>query len=335
MNLENGKKVLIYLLTGNELLKCFSQGCQEENRLEFPEFLENTVVPECTFLLIKVMRGGDRTDVHRAKDVLGHVGEDKIVSINGLLRAKEMKGRYATILPLLALMLVPIRSFPSEDVQYQVHRELMVKEIEANVKLTSERIGKKALGKSVMDAMGKVPRHEFVQAHLRRSAYENRPLPIGYGQTISQPYIVALMTDLLDVDENDVVLEVGTGSGYQAAILAELVKEVYTIEIIRELGEQAKGRLKNLDYLNVDVRVGDGYYGWEEHAPFDGIIVTAAASNIPPPLIKQLKPGSTMVIPVGSPFMTQQLTLVKKAEDGKIKTEQMLPVLFVPLTGGH
>ena len=237
--------------------------------------------------------------------------------------------------PFLALVLVAMRSSPAEEEEYQVRRKGMVKEIEADVKFTSKRIGKKALGGHVMEAMGKVPRHEFVPAHLRRSAYENRPLPIGYGQTISQPYIVALMTDLLDVDKDDVVLEIGTGSGYQAAILAELVEKVYTIEIVGELGEQAKGRLKHLGYQNVEVLVGDGYYGWEEHAPFDGIIVTAAASHIPPPLTKQLKPGGRMIIPVGSPFMTQRLMLVKKEKDGKIKTEQVLPVIFVPLTGGH
>ncbi len=211
----------------------------------------------------------------------------------------------------------------------------MVKAIEADVKYTSKKIGKKALGRHVMEVMGKVPRHEFVPAHLRRSAYENRPLPIGYGQTISQPYIVALMTDLMDVDEDDVVLEIGTGSGYQAAILAELVKKVYTIEIVAELGEQAKGRLKRLGYQNAEVRVGDGYYGWQENAPFDGIIVTAAASHVPPPLIKQLKSGGRMIIPVGSPFMTQQLMLVEKEKDGTVKTKQVLPVIFVPLTGGH
>ena len=246
-----------------------------------------------------------------------------------------MKRRYVFFLPFLALVLVAIRPFSPEDEEYQVRRKGMVKAIEGDVKSTSKRIGKKALGGQVMEAMGKVPRHEFVPAHLRRSAYENRPLPIGYGQTISQPYIVALMTDLLDVDDDDVVLEIGTGSGYQAAILAELVEKVYTIEIVRELGEQAKGRLKRLGYQIVEVRVGDGYYGWEEHAPFDGIIVTAAASHIPPPLTKQLKPGGRMIIPVGSPFMTQQLMLVKKEKDGKIKTKQVLPVLFVPLTGGH
>jgi len=219
--------------------------------------------------------------------------------------------------------------------EYQVQRERMIKEIEGDVKATSRRIGKKQLSKSVMKAMANVPRHEFVPRSLRRAAYENRPLPIGYGQTISQPYIVALMTDLLDVEDDDIVLEVGTGSGYQAAILAELVKKIYTIEIIKELGEQAKGRLEDLGYQNVSVQVGDGYYGLEGLAPFDGIIVTAAANHIPPPLIKQLRPGGKMVIPVGGAFMTQQLMLVEKRNDGKIITKQVLPVIFVPLTGGH
>jgi len=219
--------------------------------------------------------------------------------------------------------------------EYQVQRERMIKEIEEDVRVTSRRIGKKQLSKSVMKAMANVPRHEFVPRSLRRAAYENRPLPIGYGQTISQPYIVALMTDLLDVEGDDIVLEVGTGSGYQAAILAELVKKIYTIEIIKELGEQAKGRLEDLGYQNIVVQVGDGYYGLEGVGPFDGIIVTAAANHVPPPLIKQLRPGGKMVIPVGGAFMTQQLMLVEKRNDGKIITKQVLPVIFVPLTGGH
>jgi protein-L-isoaspartate(D-aspartate) O-methyltransferase len=219
--------------------------------------------------------------------------------------------------------------------EYLKQRERMIKEIEGDVKATSERIGKKQLRSSVMKAMSSVPRHEFVPKSIRHAAYINRPLPIGYGQTISQPYIVALMTDLLGIDSDAIVLEVGTGSGYQAAILAELVKKVYTIEIIKELGQQAKVRLKVLGYENITVRIGDGYYGLEEHAPFDGIIVTAAANQIPPPLIKQLRPGAKMVIPVGGPFMTQQLMLVEKRKDGEITTKQVLPVLFVPLTGGH
>ena len=223
----------------------------------------------------------------------------------------------------------------SNSEEYRVQRERMIKEIEGDVKVTSKRIGKKQLSRSVMKAMSTVPRHEFVPVHLRRAAYANRPLPIGYGQTISQPYIVALMTDLLDVESGDVVLEIGTGSGYQAAILAELVKKVYTIEIIKELGQQAKDRLEGLGYQNITALVHDGYYGLEEHSPFDGIIVTAAANHIPPPLIKQLRPGAKMVIPVGGPFMTQQLMLIEKKMDGKIITKQMLPVIFVPLTGGH
>ena len=244
--------------------------------------------------------------------------------------------RCHTLLFIVFVGIIPVAiASATNGEEYLKQRERMIKEIEGDVKVTSERIGKKQLQRSVMKAMSTVPRHEFVPKNLRHAAYVNRPLPIGYGQTISQPYIVALMTDLLDIDSDDIVLEVGTGSGYQAAILAELVKKVYTIEIIKGLGQQAKLRLKDLEYQNITVQVGDGYYGLEEHAPFDGIIVTAAANHIPPPLIKQLRPGAKMVIPVGGPFMTQQLMVVEKRKDGKITTKQVLPVLFVPLTGGH
>lgn len=218
---------------------------------------------------------------------------------------------------------------------YRVQREQLLREIEADVRETSSRIGRKQLSGSVMNALATVPRHAFVPEHLRRSAYKNRPLPIGFGQTISQPYIVAIMTDLLDVEETDTVLEVGTGSGYQAAVLSQLVKQVHTIEIIEPLGEQAKTRLADLGYENVSVRIGDGYYGLEAHAPFDAIMVTAAANQIPPPLVKQLKPGGRMIIPVGGAFMTQQLVLVEKSQEGEVSTKQLLPVVFVPLTGGH
>ena len=183
--------------------------------------------------------------------------------------------------------------------------------------------------------MLKVPRHEFVPADQRPYAYENRPLPIGYGQTISQPYIVAIMTDLLGLEKNDRVLEIGTGSGYQAAVLAELVDSVFTIEIIEGLGRQTSERLERLGYDNVRTRIGDGYYGWPSKAPFDAIIVTAASSHIPPPLIKQLKPGGRMIIPVGSRFMVQQLLLVTKDPTNKVTTRQIMPVSFVPLTGEH
>ena len=190
-----------------------------------------------------------------------------------------------------------------------------------------------AISPAVIAAMGRVARHEFVPEALRASAYEDRPLPIGYGQTISQPYIVALMTDLLEPARGDKVLEVGTGSGYQAAVLAELGLEVYSIEIVPELGAQAAARFGRLGYGAVSARVGDGYHGWPEQGPFDGIVVTAAADHVPPPLVAQLKPGGRMVIPVGEPYRVQQLVLITKAEDGTLRTRQLLPVRFVPLTG--
>jgi protein-L-isoaspartate(D-aspartate) O-methyltransferase len=187
----------------------------------------------------------------------------------------------------------------------------------------------------VLQAMGEVPRHEFVPEDSKGFAYYNRPLPIGHGQTISQPYIVALMTDLAQPKPDDIVLEIGTGSGYQAAILSPLVQHVYSIEIIEALAADAKQRLQRLGFANVTTRLGDGYYGWEEHAPFDAIIVTAAASHVPPPLIQQLRPGGRMVIPVGGRFLTQQLLLIEKGEDGDIVTRQVAAVRFVPLTGEH
>ena len=222
-----------------------------------------------------------------------------------------------------------------DDDHYRTQRTAMVGEIEDDLKLTRERIGKRALSPCVLDALRNIPRHEFVPENLKRYAYENRPLPIGQGQTISQPYIVGIMTELLEVSKESVVLELGTATGYQAAILAHCVKQVYSIEIIPELGEEARARLRRLGYGNVEVRIGDGYYGWTEHAPFDAIIVTAAATDIPPPLIEQLKPGGKMVIPVGPPRTTQYLTLLEKDREGKVKSRQLLPVAFVPLTGGH
>jgi protein-L-isoaspartate(D-aspartate) O-methyltransferase len=185
---------------------------------------------------------------------------------------------------------------------------------------------------AVLRAMRSVPRHLFVPTDQRHHAYSDRPLPIGYGQTISQPYIVALMTELLGIGPGDVVLEVGTGSGYQAAVLAEIVESVYTIEIVSALASSARGRLAELGYDGVEVRAGDGYYGWLEHAPFDGIVVTAAASHIPPPLEEQLAPGGRMVIPVGAPMQVQSLVLVEKKADGSIVRHSLLPVRFVPLT---
>ncbi len=186
--------------------------------------------------------------------------------------------------------------------------------------------------RQVLDAMERVRRHEFVPDEHRRHAYSDGPLPIGYGQTISQPFIVAEMTRLLALKEDATVLEVGTGSGYQAAVLAEITPHVYTIEIIEPLAESAAKRLKDLGYDTVRVRHGDGFYGWEEAAPFDAIMVTAAAGQIPPPLIEQLKPGGLMVIPVGGPFAVQTLMLVDKDEDGRVTSRDLMSVRFVPLT---
>jgi protein-L-isoaspartate(D-aspartate) O-methyltransferase len=206
-------------------------------------------------------------------------------------------------------------------------RRAMVAEVRADAPASA------LLSPRVLEAMARVPRHRFVPASQRAHAYENRPLAIGYGQTISQPYIVALMTTLAEPDADDVVLEIGTGSGYQAAMLAELVGQVYSIEIVEPLGEAAAQRLRALGYDNVRTRIGDGYYGWPKAGPFDAIVVTAAAPAVPPPLLRQLKPGGRMVIPVGSSFFTQTLMLVRKDARGRVRTQQILPVRFVPLTG--
>ena len=193
--------------------------------------------------------------------------------------------------------------------------------------------GRDVKDERVLEAMRQVPRHLFVPRSLRGGAYADRPLPIGCGQTISQPFIVAFMTELLEVEPGDRVLEIGTGSAYQAAVLTELTPHVYTMEIIEELAAGAQERLQELGYKTVQTKAADGYFGWEEHAPFDGIIVTCAAGHVPPPLIKQLKPGGKMVIPVRSAFETQFIIVVSKDEDGKIRSKQVLPVLFVPMTG--
>jgi len=211
----------------------------------------------------------------------------------------------------------------------------MLRDIRQEVELTRRWIGKDHLDARVLAAMGRVPRHEFVPAELDNLAYSNGPLGIGHGQTISQPYIVALMTDLLQPQAGDVVLEVGTGSGYQAAVLSLVVKQVYSIEAVAALAEEAEARLWRLGYDNVTVRCGDGYAGWREHAPFDAIIVTAAAPHIPPPLLEQLKAGGRMVIPVGPPYGHQVLTVIDKDTHGMVTTQEVLPVAFVPLTGEH
>ena len=210
-------------------------------------------------------------------------------------------------------------------------RSRMLEEIALLTRETRLDTGRAALAENVMAAMAKVPRHEFVPADQRRNAYQNRPLPIGSGQTISQPFIVALMTDVMDVKPTHKVLEIGTGSGYQAAVLAELAAVVYTIELVEPLGREAAERLKHLGYRNVVTRIGDGYQGWPEQAPFDAIMVTAAPREVPQPLIDQLKPGGRLVVPVGGQLAGQTLLIVEKQLDGKTTRRNVLGVRFVPL----
>lgn len=231
---------------------------------------------------------------------------------------------------LTCLLLFAAFAVQADD--YSERRRAMVNEVQGYSKFAGDVL---KFSDAVLASLGKVERHRMVPAAQIPYAYENRPLPIGHGQTISQPYIVALMTALVAPDAGDVVLEVGTGSGYQAAVLAELVAHVYSIEIISPLALQAKARLQSMGYDNITTKLGDGYFGWEDHAPFDAIVVTAAASHVPPPLIEQLKPGGRMVIPVGGRFMTQTLLLLEKNEDGEIVTRQYGAVRFVPLTGPH
>jgi protein-L-isoaspartate(D-aspartate) O-methyltransferase len=215
---------------------------------------------------------------------------------------------------------------------YAREREALLREIAAMARETRFETGRAVFGERVMAAMAKVQRHRFVPAAYGSLAYANRPLPIGGGQTISQPYIVALMTELLDTKPGDTVLEIGTGSGYQAAVLAELVKQVYSIEIVEPLGRRAESLLAELGYRNIAVRIGDGYNGWPERAPFDGVIVTAAAAHVPPALVEQLKPGARMVIPIGAEGDVQFLQVMAKQPDGSVITQMNLPVRFVPLT---
>jgi len=208
----------------------------------------------------------------------------------------------------------------------------MVREIESEVRYTRRLLGKDALHEEVIQAMQSVPRDAFVPEESKALAYYDGPLSIGHGQTISQPYIVAVMTDLLNPRSSDIVLEIGTGSGYQSAILSRLAKQVYSVEIIPELAEQARTRLQRLGFSNVEVIVGNGYFGCPQYAPFDGVMVTAAASHVSPYLVDQLKPGHRLVIPVGQPFAGQELTVVEKRNDGAVTERTIMGVVFVPLT---
>jgi protein-L-isoaspartate(D-aspartate) O-methyltransferase len=213
-------------------------------------------------------------------------------------------------------------------------RQTMIEEISAEAAATADYTGRPAFGGRVMAAMASVPRHEFVPPAEEAYAYINNALPIGHGQTISQPFIVALMTDLLDPQPDHNVLEIGTGSGYQAAVLSALVRQIYSIEVIPELAVDASERLQRLGYRNVSVKAGDGNAGWPEHAPYDGIIVTAAAVKVPQALLAQLRNGGRMVIPVGDSG-SQELILIEKSASGAVSERDILPVAFVPLVGGR
>jgi len=219
------------------------------------------------------------------------------------------------------------------DIHFDALRRQMLVDIEAHTQFVSQQTGRTAINERVLEVMARIPRHEFVPPEIMPYAYVDTPLPIGFGKTISQPFIIALMTDLLDISKDDRVLEIGTGLGYQAAILAEMAKEVYSVEIIEELAKGARGRLERRGYRNVQMRQGDGYYGWPEQAPFDKVICTAAPDLIPPPLLGQLKPRGRMVVPAGIPD-AQQLLLVERDGDGRIRTKEILPVRFSQLESG-
>lgn len=242
--------------------------------------------------------------------------------------------RWSRLMVVIPALMMPSQSsafeFAETDAEISA-RQRMVAVIETHARLATDALGRDHIAPEVLGVMAELPRQAFVPEDERAAAYEDRPLPIGYGQTISQPFIVALMTDLLAVDDDDVVLELGTGSGYQAAVLARLVRHVHTIEIIPELAETAAVTLDGLGGDNITTHVGDGYFGVPDAAPFDGIIVTAAAGHVPPPLIAQLKPGGRMVIPVGSGFALQHLLVLEKDRAGRITSRQALPVRFVPL----
>jgi protein-L-isoaspartate(D-aspartate) O-methyltransferase len=223
----------------------------------------------------------------------------------------------------------------AEPADYRHEREALVDEIQRQVVSTSRQLGTDRLDPAIVSALLAVPRHAFVPPALRREAYGNHPLPIGSGQTISQPYIVAIMTQLLEVKAKDKIYELGTGSGYQAAVLAEMGVEVYSVEIVPELAEKAATILDELGYDNAHVRAGDGYLGWPEAAPFDGIIVTAAADHVPQPLVDQLAVGGRLVMPIGPTGWVQELVVLVKKDDGTLAERNVLPVRFVPVTGDH
>ena len=237
---------------------------------------------------------------------------------------------YVLLIGVLLFTVIQEFSYGDSEDKYRSERERMVTTQIDFRHVKDGRIGVK--NEAVLEAMLRVPRHKFVPRKSQSRAYVDSPLPIGYDQTISQPYIVAYMTEQLKPKKDYKALEIGTGSGYQAAVLSKLVRHVYTIEIIEELGKRAKKRLNDMKYQNITVKIGDGYFGWKENAPYDIIIVTAAPDHIPPPLVQQLKPEGVMCIPVGGRFQVQNLTLVRKDKDGSVKTKRIMPVRFVPFT---
>ncbi len=245
---------------------------------------------------------------------------------------------------LLPWALLTPRAVPSGGAQaahledepdYANLRAGLMREVEAHALITQRLRGIKPPNRRVMEAMAKVPRHEFVPHHLRPYAYLNHPLPLGFGQNISEPYLIALMTHLADLSTEDVVFETGTGAGYQAAILAGLAKRVYSVEIIKPLARRAAETLARLGFDNVEVRLGDGFFGWSEHGPYDAMIIKESMTYVPPPLLRQLKPGGRMVVPLGPPKGPQFLTLIRKDKDGRVRQERILPVRFSPLQGGE
>jgi protein-L-isoaspartate(D-aspartate) O-methyltransferase len=238
------------------------------------------------------------------------------------------------LVAVLALFSLPATAATPRQ-EHEAGMDRMIEAIRLDARQTAAYTSRATISDSVLRAMRAVPRDAFVPDGAQAYAFENTPLSIGHGQTISQPFVVALMTDLLEPTSSDRVLEIGTGSGYQAAVLAELVAAVYTIEIIPELAETAAARLQGLGYDSVQVKAGDGWFGWSEAGPFDGIIVTAVGEEIPPKLAEQLAPGGRMVLPLGPQFGGQMLVVVSKAEDGSLERSDVLPVQFVPLTGNH
>ncbi len=234
----------------------------------------------------------------------------------------------------LLLLLRPAPAFAQDGFDFETARAQMVRVIQLEAYVTSEVTGVTEIDARVLAAMGKVPRHEFVAEPLARYAYEDTPLPIDFEQNLTQPFIAALMTHLLQVEPGDTVFETGTDSGYQAAVLAELGAHVYSVEVIEPLAQSAAERLKRLDYRDVAVKAGDGYFGWAEHGPYDAILVKEAVDHLPLPLVGQLKPGARMVVPIGPATGAQELTVIEKDAQGNVRRTRVLPVRFAPLQGG-